>query len=48
MLKLKDFMYKMILEGTGNLVVLSVLGIAGNKWVPARIGRLYKDKIFFS
>jgi len=28
--------------------ILSVPGIAGYKWVTARIGRFYKDKIFFS
>jgi len=27
--------------------ILSVPGIAGYKWVPARIGHFYKDKIFF-
>jgi len=27
--------------------ILSVPGIAGYEWVPARIGRFYKDKIFF-
>ncbi len=27
--------------------ILSVLGIAGYEWVPARIGRFYKYKIFF-
>ncbi len=27
---------------------LSLPGIAGYEWVPARIGRFYKDKIFFS
>jgi len=28
--------------------ILSVLGIAGYEWVPARIDRFYKNKIFFS
>ncbi len=28
--------------------ILSVPGIAGYEWVPARIGRFYKYKIFFS
>ncbi len=28
--------------------ILSVPGIAGYKWVPARIGRFYKFEIFFS
>ncbi len=31
-----------------NQGILSVPGIAGYDWVPARIGRFYKDKIFFS
>jgi hypothetical protein len=50
---------KNVLEGSRNLEsskifldlwqgILSVPGIAGYKWVPARIGRFYKDKIFFS
>ncbi len=30
-----------------NQGILSVPGIAGYEWVPARIGRFYKDKIFF-
>jgi len=28
--------------------ILSVPGIAGYAWVPARIGHFYKYKIFFS
>jgi len=28
--------------------ILSEPVIAGYEWVPARIGRFYKDKIFFS
>ncbi len=28
--------------------ILSVPGIAGYVWVPARIGCFYKEKIFFS
>jgi len=28
--------------------ILSVPGIAGYEWVPARIGHFYKNKIFFS
>jgi len=28
--------------------ILSVPGIAGNEWVPARIGHFYNDTIFFS
>ncbi len=27
--------------------ILSVPGIAGYKWVPARIGRFYQQKILF-
>jgi len=30
-----------------NQGILSVPGIAGYEWVPARIGRFYKYKIFF-
>jgi len=27
--------------------ILSVPGIAGHEWVPARIGHFYKDEIYF-
>jgi len=41
------YLYWNILIGYFIQGILSVLGIAGYKWVPARIGSFYKDKIFF-